>query len=663
MARGGGTTAAEEPATTSTTILDAFEDHLAGLTYRPALAAVVDLLVSETRPAALWRRVILAGVKNPLLAAELAPLISSRVAMTAADLWEPLVDLLAAIHRQLPPEQRAAVDAEVKSLRPAGPDDGSWGWHREDVRYRQFLHVLHPDTMLDPDLRDQRKATSRPSLPNTWAVGDLEESNDSWERYGIRTTTDDDRDLTSLLEALKELNDEHRNSMPPPDDVDRSVALADQILAHLANAGLQLSPEVRDLADETLAEAVEQWTRTPDLDHSVQAKARGLLLGLANHPRPLPSTHDNERVAIIPPGPRGPVTRGLLQLARRSEHADAGVLEEIATLANDPVPWVRISVARGLVMLRTTAPTTMWVLLRHIADNDEHDGVLRAAARTATALRQFDPDAAIDIARRIAARATRSDEHDSALEACAEVAALGWVFSAQAAARSLLDSLTHLQTHPVRPLIGLLHEIRASGAHTHDDEAIRQRALQLCEEFAELGFAQIGDPHELSSPQDEATTERIEGGARLLDAVASQLHFASGSFEVQLGHQDELTPAQQRFVDEALPLLIRLGEAPFPPITHRLIQTFEHVLDSRPEPVLLAMHAILVTGGRAGGYQYDHLAVDTAVGIVEKLLADHRNILQQPQCLTALRELLDVFVEAGWSSAHRLVYRLEDIFR
>jgi hypothetical protein len=116
-------------------------------------------------------------------------------------------------------------------------------------------------------------------------------------------------------------------------------------------------------------------------------------------------------------------------------------------------------------------------------------------------------------------------------------------------------------------------------------------------------------------------------------------------------------------VDEALPLIKRLGRTPLARLTHHLVELLNHVLDARPEESLLAVRDIVVSGGQEGGYQLDKMAVDLAVGVVERFLADHRGILQKSECLTALRELLDVFVDGGWPAAHRLVYGLERIFR
>ena len=54
--------------------------------------------------------------------------------------------------------------------------------------------------------------------------------------------------------------------------------------------------------------------------------------------------------------------------------------------------------------------------------------------------------------------------------------------------------------------------------------------------------------------------------------------------------------------------------------------------------------------------------------LVQGALADHRDIFQamddkESECFSALVEVLDLFVEAGWEQARELAYRLEDIYR
>jgi hypothetical protein len=55
---------------------------------------------------------------------------------------------------------------------------------------------------------------------------------------------------------------------------------------------------------------------------------------------------------------------------------------------------------------------------------------------------------------------------------------------------------------------------------------------------------------------------------------------------------------------------------------------------------------------------YDSLALDAVVKLIQRALADHREIFQDKdsECLEALLKVLDLFVEAGWPQARQLTH-------
>jgi hypothetical protein len=58
------------------------------------------------------------------------------------------------------------------------------------------------------------------------------------------------------------------------------------------------------------------------------------------------------------------------------------------------------------------------------------------------------------------------------------------------------------------------------------------------------------------------------------------------------------------------------------------------------------------------------MAVDLLVKVTERYLAEQRTLLQQDlRCREELIDIFETFVSAGWPSARRLSYRLEEIFR
>ena len=57
------------------------------------------------------------------------------------------------------------------------------------------------------------------------------------------------------------------------------------------------------------------------------------------------------------------------------------------------------------------------------------------------------------------------------------------------------------------------------------------------------------------------------------------------------------------------------------------------------------------------------MCADLMVRIIERYLADHREVFANPDRLNDLVDSLDVFVRAGWPAAQSLTFRLGEIWR
>ena len=57
------------------------------------------------------------------------------------------------------------------------------------------------------------------------------------------------------------------------------------------------------------------------------------------------------------------------------------------------------------------------------------------------------------------------------------------------------------------------------------------------------------------------------------------------------------------------------------------------------------------------------MALSLFINMTQRYLAEHRELLADTECRTSLLQSLDFFVAAGWPTARRLVYRLDEAFR
>jgi hypothetical protein len=224
-------------------------------------------------------------------------------------------------------------------------------------------------------------------------------------------------------------------------------------------------------------------------------------------------------------------------------------------------------------------------------------------------------------------------------------------------------------------LLGFLRKPVTHGsveqAQSTDDE-IRKRAIDLLrllvssasKEFKLMEETHTGIPFNEWSHEEQRITQSL---AQILDKASSEVYFASGAYErsKKSTNSEKGVTSQQmkRFYQESADVLDKLASPGFAGVTYHLMETLEAFVPLDPRGVFLRIGQI-IRAGQKGGYQYESLAADLMVRLIERYLAEYRSLLQQDsECRQTLIEILDIFVRAGWPSARRLTYNLEDIFR
>jgi len=125
-----------------------------------------------------------------------------------------------------------------------------------------------------------------------------------------------------------------------------------------------------------------------------------------------------------------------------------------------------------------------------------------------------------------------------------------------------------------------------------------------------------------------------------------------------------------RFYDEVKLLMkgvIAFALAPengvmFTATAYHFMQLLTSFLSCSPKEVLHLAEGV-ARSSKHSGYNFDSLAVKEVVKFVEIVLADHRAAVRDGEGLEDLLKLLDIFIEAGWPDALRLVWCLDEVFR
>ena len=423
-----------------------------------------------------------------------------------------------------------------------------------------------------------------------------------------------------------------------------------------------------------------------ELDGSTESGrfVKAVLLEGAKHPKPTPSERFDADFDDHPswsPAPRVDAAEGLLLLSYRPSFFDEELLAEVQRLARDPVPAVRLQIANHLGTLRKTAPEEMRQLLTHILIQDPSSSVVHGAqVNPLWGLRGVEPNEVGNLAFLVFNRTNLKGKVAEEVRLyCISIFLFLYLWNDHAkSSETILEICSNVGVHvdEAHRVASALRERLVEGSPEKPEprvEAARLRAFQMLEAItrsAQSEFERFQKSREgnMLAELSNELQKWVRGIVQLLDTVAAQLYFASGAYDQKNGagspdsHPISLSQ-KQRFLYEAGNLFDRLSEHPHPSIIHHLIQTLNGLLSIEPRQVFLRI-VKTVKAGMAGGYQFESLAIDEIVSVVNRVFADFRPMLQQNKDVRiAMVEMLDVFVEVGWIQAIQLTYRLDEIFR
>jgi len=454
---------------------------------------------------------------------------------------------------------------------------------------------------------------------------------------------------------------------------------------------------------------------------------KSTLFEASNYPNPHPTENFqnfDRHPTWSSPTARIEAAEGIMYMANKPSCLDKGLIEAIERLSNDPAPPVRFQIASLLVVLYHTAPEFMWKLLERFSRKEESRGVLQfLVVRSLQRLAGHHPTQVAKIIRVIFDRVREGAGADKVRQHCASILAGLYIWQDQPLCRETVEMIANdpasynteahqivfdlrslLNLGPVDPpnaeqdevrrkSFDLLYRILSSvlrqtkeleakyskrrgcanllikvktsflyyKARFHVLKILRQKR----EKLRDFKSAQQSHSKIPFYSWSEADQEKGRDLAQLADSVCTQVYFASGAYQ----HNDSEekvprgVPERTRFWHESRPTLDFLSEFGYPSLTHHLLETLEYLITFEPDAVFLLVGRV-IKKGREGGYQYESLAIDLIVRLVERFIAEYRQRLQEnEECRRALIEILDTFVEAGWPAARRLTYRMEEIFR
>jgi hypothetical protein len=670
------------------------------------LNSALDHFAARNQTALLWTIFFEAGAEYPAtLGALLEGVLSEPVFLTHPDYAYGGATLLGALHKAGDQGQRERLESLILNLpnnvRPSKEESSESVRSRIEYALDRLLNVLEePNIVLDA-VRELRRAReevtplpSNPKAEGPRVISRTLSEKEILESRGINLQTPENTEMLRLRDALKPFLQRNNIQIDPKEAELRwpVIQQCESALERYGNDHPQMAAELWGhlvSACENIARSVH-WPNTSEHWETV----RRVLLKAADDPVPPGDNDDKIEDDDWPswgwPSPRLDAAGGLPFLALRLGQADDDIAQALRRLCRDKSHPLRFNLADRLAALHPVAPDLMWELIDTFIANEKRFSVL---AMLLGAMNRLPPGEAAKVKPRLRLIADRARQGASADDRIHEILAGIYLFAylrgGDSECRSFIGNLIAEcdSQRAGHALLTQLHACRVGGWLTAGDavtldpkadearnrtwgffaELLAASQAKLLQHRAELQKLVQGGEADGEIGKD--VRAKMERAMHLVDGIAMQLFFACGAFEEKNNKSEKplSEPQLRRFWQESAPLFHALSSELHPHTAYQLVQTFQHLLPCSPAEIfLLATRSILSSG--TVGFQYESLAIGEVVKLIQRVLADHRDVFRgstagESECLAALLRVLDLFVEAGWSEARQLTHRLEEIYR
>jgi hypothetical protein len=678
-------------------MLDNFQRYLEGLSegdeHVDGRIELLNLIVRENRNAVFWRRLLKIGTKHPdTLGYQIRSLAWAMPILMSYDTTRVAGNFIKEIFSKLPGEEKRQIEQTIIAIPDAvGSEQVEGAEHKRD----RLLWCLPKDSVVTDEakailarLEAEKNAPSNEQLIRSGGVVSRAYTDEDYLRdQGVPVDEEQNRRVRELSQPAKAFAAKYQNETPTSEEVTAIIPHLRSLHEALTTAEAdgvheqQLDVGWGDLANACAAVAkLEELSCGSEDGEFIKA----VLLEASLYPEPEPRHESYDHFDRHPswgaPAARVDAAEGVVLLASHQSCVDDELLAAVERLLlHDPVPAVRFQVATRLNTLYLTAPDLMWRLLETVSREEERRGVLHFLLKgPLRILAPYHPDRIAELTRNIFERKHEGAGADEVRKGCAALFLGLYMWQGQAMCGDFIGRIADDPAEYIEEAYEIVFDMRSwfnlgLGETTKaEHDAARIGSFRLAEHILSSTWERLGALEKkyegVPGPWPEEDQETGRNLARLAESVCMQIYYASGAYSRDNNdHDEEKIPmgaeARSRFLREANEILHLLAEFGHASLTHHLMQTLEFLIQYDPKNVFLLVGKV-VRSGKKGGYQYESLAVDLIVNLVERFIAEYRYILRESEeCRRVLIKILDVFVEAGWASARRLTYRIEEIFR
>ena len=549
----------------------------------------------------------------------------------------------------------------------------------ESIRNRLLMFIptdeLRSETLrqIASDLLETKQVRANEPYHRT-SFAQMPFGTNEWLReQGVDPSTPENAELLEALKPLQSFEHKYLNEIPSAEDCEKiepEIKALQALLQHDAAHGKVQESVVGSLC--AVAESILKNDKLAAAQSIVRISREIVLSGAKSKS---PEFDPKYHLPFEMPSWGSPLPR--IESAQGLSHylwnwgLDAEVVASILELAEDKVPAVRYQIAEGIVgFYKHQDKDTFWKVLTKMLENEPTAGVLLALLQAVWRVSGPDTERAETVLLDLFQRELPTTERSELTRTLMQMLVGLYVVRNRIASK---DQLLKLEDDPLRFHREVTEEIYAVAGYLRPpngkEPETRLRAREILIRIVSSAYKRLYLLRQ--EPPSEEKSKALGNLLHLLDHVATRLFFSldAAPSESHDSSPSDRTEARQHYFD-IKPLLELLTLRPLSPqehllapeTAHYLMQTLNAVLPFDPVAVVTYAAAVCRASAKLG-YHYDSMAVDEMTKLVERVLADHKDVLRSPEAANAIGEMLDTFVTAGWTTAMMLTFRLDEAIR
>lgn len=655
---------------------------------------IVTVILEKNQNAVFWRKLINCGTKFPdSFGQTLHSLAWTSTILLSRDTSTNIGSYLQTNFANFSELEREQTERAILSIPNVGTNEDEKQYLLFDRN--RLLGCLDLELIVTDEARevleDLKKQEIVPSNNHRFGSHNFTQSvyteDEELQDKGVSLEEEANLFIKNLYKPIESFASTFQNTSPTLSEVKNILPHLQQLYEVLTNSqnseGHKL---ILDYAWGHLASACAKSVEANDLESDVETLdfLTTMLMAASTHSIPEVNENSEKNFSSFPswsfPFVRGDAAEGLVRLARFKAGASDKVLDKIEELAlNDVVPSVRYHVCIRINSLCETATELMWKILDKVCQEENNLVILTwLTSGCLRTLAYHNPEKIFELTRVIYERLTEGEKISEIKKNCTFIFGILAFQFKHSESWSLLEKFIgkpDLHNSEVFQIVMNAGESLNYGISEITDKKksyIRLECFRVLEQICRnswIAFQNLLTRLENRDSDEWAEDEIAEYKLfhQLIDFIATKVYFASGGAE-RIEKQKDKVPMGDKerlqFWREAEGVLNEIAETRFSDVTHRLVETLDFLFSYEPKGVFLLLGKA-VRNGKADNYQYESMAVSNIIKIVERVLSSQYAYLlkESVDCRQTIIEILDTFVEAGWDEAHRLTYRLEEIYR